>query len=154
MNHPITDARLRKNITCERFLCCYLKSMTLADLRRENPELFPKELCAWAEHYEFFTNEYAGGEYSRRRKTTDEEASLFDTPKAVVVAMVMVEAIRRCADCDLLGGAYFRTSSAISSRAIVVVRCTPDKKIEIESWAKSNRHQLLADWDWDMQGSL
>lgn len=128
--------------------------MTLAELRRENPELFPQELCAWAEHYEFFTKEYAGGDSSRWREVTSDESNLCEeAPKAVVVAMIMVQAIHQKDDCELLRKNYFRTGSTISSRAMVVLRCTENGKIEIESWDKDSRHRLLSDWHWPLQGS-
>jgi hypothetical protein len=127
--------------------------MTLADLRRENPELFPQELCAWAERYEFFTNEYAGGDSFQWRETTTDQKESEDAPKAIAVAMIMVEAIHRKDDCELLRRTYFRTASTISSRAIVVLRCTEDSKIQIESWDKDSRHRLLSDWHWPLQGS-
>jgi hypothetical protein len=120
--------------------------MTLAELRRQNPELFPKEFCSWAEHHEFFAHESAGEACPVPQRRWDRPEGWTPALPAVTLALMMVQAIREKANCGFLNGRYFRTGTEISSRAIVVIRCTPERTIEIESWAKDSRHRLLADW--------
>ena len=124
----------------------YSLPMNLADLRRQHPELFPASLCSWAEHYDFFTTEYFSGHEDLTGHESGENKASATPPTAITLALIMAEAIQSNASSELLCGRYFRTRSAISSSAIVVIRCTPDKKIEIDSWAKRSRHQYLADW--------
>jgi hypothetical protein len=137
MNHCVGGGFLCQNVLLRNYLQECLPLMTLAKLRRQNPELFDQVSYSWYEGCHFFNHEYV---------LDIEEGYRSERLKAVFLAMVMRYKIQHNLDCELLRGSYFRTNSKISYRAMVVLRCTPSRKIQIESWVKDDQHRLLADW--------
>lgn len=147
MNHCVGGGFLCQNVSLRNYLQERLPLMTLVKLRRQNPELFDQVSDSWFDVRWLVKNNHEGYYFFNHEYVLDiEEGYRSERPKAVFLAMVMAHTIEHAVDCGLLGGSYLRTSSMISSRAMVVLRCTRDRKIEIESWAKDDQHKLLADW--------
>ncbi len=130
----------------DEFIRIYPNPVTLEMFWIRNRNLFLHEPNWWPAYYPFFMDESASGLSVMEHTETRDRGSGLLMPTAVSMSMLMVYAIRRNLPLMLLDGRYFRTSSSISRRAMVILRCVSREKIEIESWPKEYNHPLLATW--------